>query len=99
MKEKNNEEIKVEKVIEKKCFFTQDRVISFTLGLLIGILMTSCVFCIYKNYTYPSRNNQTIRMQQKRQMIRHKKNSKKDTQEAKENNTTENSTNDTTKSN
>ena len=49
MKEKKNDEVKelkVEKVEPKKKIITKDRVISVVIGIIIGVIITSCVFCL-----------------------------------------------------
>lgn len=63
MKDKNKEEIVVLKKENK--LFTKDRVISLTIGIFIGIVITSCTFCICNRMHHPKFYDNQIRTQER----------------------------------
>lgn len=69
MKEKKNEEVKeviVEKVYTKNEIITKERVISIVIGIFIGALITSAIFCIcMKTHRPKAYDNPRIQTQER----------------------------------
>ena len=91
MKEKKHEEIKENKVeiIKTKKnenkFVTKERVISFTIGIFVGMLITFGITCLYMKMHYPKDiDNQKVQIHDRQRPNIQRKHNKLDKRQKKE---------------